>query len=90
MPTLSEKDHLTLLHIRNAASRLVENTSALYWDAPFEGMLLRRLREDMAALNGIFESEAYKAVFSDAAARGVAYTRHSWNGEAVTSHVEAV
>jgi hypothetical protein len=90
MPTLSEKNHVTLLYIRNAASRLVETTSSLYWDAPFEAMLLRRLREDMATLNSILESEDYKAVFSDAAARGVAYTRYSWDGEAVTSHVEAV
>lgn len=85
MPTLTETEHAALAEIRCHARNLTETVSALYWDTPFEGVMLRRLRDDMSKLASLYDTP----VVQDILARcPTTRTRWSWDGQTATAHEE--
>ena len=87
MSNLTETEHTILAEVRHHARSLTETTSALYWDTPFEAVLIRRLRDDLSKLVSLYDTPEVTSIL----ARGpTTRTRYSWDGHTTTAHVETV
>ncbi len=86
MSNLTETEHTILAEVRHHARSLTETTSALYWDTPFEAVLIRRLRDDLSKLVSLYDTPEVTSILGRSAPR----TRYSWDGHGTTAHVETV
>jgi hypothetical protein len=86
MSNLTETEHTILAEVRHHARSLTETTSALYWDTPFEAVLIRRLWDDMAKIAALYSTPEVTSILARSAPR----TRYSWDGHTTTAHVETV
>jgi len=86
MSNLTESEHTILAEVRHHARSLTETTSALYWDTPFEAVLIRRLRDDLSKLVTLYDTPEVASILQRSPTR----TRYSWDGHATTIHVETV
>lgn len=79
---LSDHDLTVLRDIRRLALELADNASLLYWDTQYPNLIRGRFH---SALKALADTSPYALETFAPETR----TRFSWDGQTVTSHVEA-